>query len=92
MFFHTSKNDKVQSKKCQNCIPFLESTYPEMQRKHIPINQVQCWLMLDEKCFFIQEKMTKSSQKRCQNCIPFLESTYPEMQRKHIPRVYEYQS
>ena len=21
--------------KCQNCIPFLESTYPEMQRKHI---------------------------------------------------------
>ena len=21
-------------KKCQNCIPFLESTYPEMQRKH----------------------------------------------------------
>ena len=38
MFFHTGKkfNDKVQSKKCQNCIPFLESTYPEMQRKHKP--------------------------------------------------------
>ena len=36
MFFHTSKNDKVQSKRCQNCIPFLESTYHEMQRKHIP--------------------------------------------------------
>ena len=31
--FHTSQNDKAQSKKCQNCIPFLESTYPEMQRK-----------------------------------------------------------
>ena len=23
-------------KKCKKCIPFLESTYPEMQRKHIP--------------------------------------------------------
>ena len=23
------------SQKCQNCIHFLESTYPEMQRKHI---------------------------------------------------------
>ena len=33
MFFHTSKNDKVQSKKGQNYIPFLQSTYPEMQRK-----------------------------------------------------------
>ena len=27
---------KSSQKKCQNCIPFLESTYPEMQRKHIP--------------------------------------------------------
>ena len=26
-------SQKVQSKKCQSCIPFLESTYPEMQRK-----------------------------------------------------------
>ena len=30
---------KSSQKKCQNCIPFLESTYPEMQRKHIPMNQ-----------------------------------------------------
>ena len=30
MFFYTGKNDKV------HCIPILESTYPEMQRKHIP--------------------------------------------------------
>ena len=30
---HTSKNDEVQSKKGQNYIPFLQSTYPEMQRK-----------------------------------------------------------
>ena len=27
---------KSSPKKCQNCICFLESTYPEMQRKHIP--------------------------------------------------------
>ena len=27
---------KSSQKKCHNCIPFLESTYPEMQRKHIP--------------------------------------------------------
>ena len=27
---------KSCQKECQNCIPFLESTYPEMQRKHIP--------------------------------------------------------
>ena len=27
---------KSSQKKCQNCITFLESTYPEMQRKHIP--------------------------------------------------------
>ena len=27
---------KSSKKKGQNCIPFLESTYPEMQRKHIP--------------------------------------------------------
>ena len=26
---------KSSQKKCQNCIRFLESTYPEMQRKHI---------------------------------------------------------
>ena len=26
---------KSSRKLCQNCIPFLESTYPEMQRKHI---------------------------------------------------------
>ena len=26
---------KSSQKKCQNFIPFLESTYPEMQRKHI---------------------------------------------------------
>ena len=26
---------KSSQKKCQTCIPFLESTYPEMQRKHI---------------------------------------------------------
>ena len=31
-----SENDKVQSKKCQNCSPFFESSYPEIQRKHIP--------------------------------------------------------
>ena len=54
MFFHISKNDKVQSKNCQNCIPFLESTYPEMQRKHIPrvyVNheQVASRLMIDIK-------------------------------------------
>ena len=36
MFFHARENAKVQSKKCKNYIPFLESTYPEMQRKHIP--------------------------------------------------------
>ena len=42
-------------KKCRNCIPFLESTYPEMQRKHIPriydINheQVATRLMIDIK-------------------------------------------
>ena len=29
---------KSSQKKCQNCIPFLESTYPEMQRK--PIHRV----------------------------------------------------
>ena len=27
---------KSSQKKCQNFIPFLESTYPEMQKKHIP--------------------------------------------------------
>ena len=27
---------KSSQHKCQNCICFLESTYPEMQRKHIP--------------------------------------------------------
>ena len=27
---------KSSQKKCQNCIPVLESTYPEMQRKPIP--------------------------------------------------------
>ena len=27
---------KSSQKKCQNYIPFLESTYPEMHRKHIP--------------------------------------------------------
>ena len=26
---------KSTQKKCKNCIPLLESTYPEMQRKHI---------------------------------------------------------
>ena len=35
-FFIQAKNDNVQSKKCQNCITFLESTYAEIQRKHIP--------------------------------------------------------
>ena len=33
---------KTSQKKCENCIPFLESTYPEMQRKHIPrVNEYQ---------------------------------------------------
>ena len=27
---------KSSQKNCQNCIHFLDSTYPEMQRKHIP--------------------------------------------------------
>ena len=27
---------KFSKKSVQNCIPFLESTYPEMERKHIP--------------------------------------------------------
>ena len=27
---------KLSQKKCQNCISFFESTYPEMQRKPIP--------------------------------------------------------
>ena len=27
---------KSSQKKCQNCIPFFESTYPEMHQKHIP--------------------------------------------------------
>ena len=27
---------KSSQEKYQNCIPFFESTYPEMQRKHIP--------------------------------------------------------
>ena len=27
---------KSSQKNCQNCIRFLESTYPEMQRNHIP--------------------------------------------------------
>ena len=35
------------------------------------INQVEFWLMFDEKYFFIKAKMTKSSQKKCQNCILF---------------------
>ena len=29
--------EKVQSKMCQKCLPFLESKYPEMQRKHISV-------------------------------------------------------
>ena len=36
MLFYTSKNDKVQSKTCQNCIPFVETIYIKMQRKRIP--------------------------------------------------------
>ena len=35
-YFNTSESDKVQSKKCQNCIACLESAYNEMQRKHVP--------------------------------------------------------
>ena len=27
---------KYIKKICQDCIPFLETSYPEMQRKHIP--------------------------------------------------------
>ena len=34
-FFIQAKMTKSSQEKCQNCIPFLESTYPEMQRKHI---------------------------------------------------------
>ena len=35
--FHTSENDEAQSKKSVKIVYlFLESTYPEMQRKHIP--------------------------------------------------------
>ena len=40
--FHTSENDKIQSIKCQNCIPFLESTYSEMQRKNIINHKQPC--------------------------------------------------
>ena len=47
--FHTSKNDIVQSKKYQNCIPFLEYTYPEMQRKHISRVYEYQSLMIDIK-------------------------------------------
>ena len=47
-FVQTSKNDKLQSKKCQKCIPFLESTYHEMQRKHLPESVVNR-LMIDIK-------------------------------------------
>ena len=39
---------KSSQKKCQNCIPFLESTYPEMQGKHIP-EPVATRLIIDIK-------------------------------------------
>ena len=36
IFFIQVKITKSSQIKCQNSIPILHSTYPEMQRKHIP--------------------------------------------------------
>ena len=53
--FNTNKNDKMHSKKCQNCIPSLETTYPEMQKniylEYININRqpAATRLMIDIK-------------------------------------------
>ena len=35
-FFIEAKMMKSIKKICQNCTPLLESSYPAMQRKHIP--------------------------------------------------------
>ena len=44
MIFIQAKMTKSSQKKCQNCIRFLESTCPEMQRKHIPwVYEYQSW-------------------------------------------------
>ena len=65
--------------------------------KHQPdavlVDQIQFWLMFDEKCFFFHTSENDIVQSKILlNFIFFLESTYPKMQRKHIPRVHEYQS
>ena len=55
MIFIQAKMTKSSQKKCQNCIPFLESTYPEMQEniyiENMNINHepVATRLMIDIK-------------------------------------------
>ena len=46
-------------KRCQNFIPFLEATYPEMERKHIPRvhEYALCHFCLYEKAFFVKRQL-----------------------------------